>query len=167
MLSPSCPACYYCLSHYGCPLLAVLFWLSCSDCSVLAALFWLSCSGCCDLAVQLRLFCSGCPVLVVLFWLSFSCYHVLALPSSGHPDLAVQVSQRNSVKEVGENSAESSQKNSGNKKKFHLPRGEGEGVRTSAMDNPLVLTIWEALAKDSGEVAEDNGFQWNSHFSGK
>jgi hypothetical protein len=79
------------------------------------------------LPVPLWLSSFGCPILVVLFWLSFSCYHVLALPSSGHPDLAVQVSQRNSVKEVGENSAESSKNNSGNEKNSIFDGGGGGG----------------------------------------
>jgi hypothetical protein len=49
----------------GCPVLSVLFWLSCSGCPVLAVLFWLSFSGFLFLTV---LFWG--PFLAVLFWLS-------------------------------------------------------------------------------------------------
>jgi hypothetical protein len=43
----------FCLSRSGCPILAVLFWLS--------YVFLLSCSAC-----PVRLSCSACPVLQVL-----------------------------------------------------------------------------------------------------
>ncbi len=60
----------------GCPVLAVLYWLTCSDCSVLAVLSlhtvlcWQSCF------VWLV---SPCPVLAFLSWLSHSSYLVLAV----------------------------------------------------------------------------------------
>ncbi len=89
----------YCLSRSGCPVLAVLFWLSCSfylpwlsypsspllvcaGSPVLAVLswppcpFWLSISACPVLPVLLCLSCSACPALTVLSCLSCPDYPV-------------------------------------------------------------------------------------------
>jgi hypothetical protein len=56
----------------GCPVPAVLLWMSCSGGPVMAILFWLCFSGCpvplSFLAALFILSCPGCPVLFALSW---------------------------------------------------------------------------------------------------
>ncbi len=72
----------------GCPVLAVLLWLSCPSSSVLTAPFWLSHPGC-----PVLVFRSACPFLAVFSFLSSPGCHILAVLSwpswPGSPVLAV------------------------------------------------------------------------------
>ncbi len=71
---PCCLPC--CLSCSPCPVLPVLFYLSCSSCTVQDVMFCLFRSGCPALPVPFWMSCSALPFLsyLCLSWLSSHCY---------------------------------------------------------------------------------------------